>query len=108
VFIEIDRLSRNGTLLLERKGPGMYMLHLSGKRADFDRGLNPPRTGENMQLSSQKVDRPSQRTKAGAACAHARVIDYEFSADGKKTGNLVCKECGAIILDEHERSNSVD
>ncbi len=40
VFIEIDRLSRNGTLLLERKGPGIYILHLSDKcfkRSD----LNP-------------------------------------------------------------------
>jgi hypothetical protein len=32
VFIEIDRLRRNGTLLLERKDPGIYLIHLPGKR----------------------------------------------------------------------------
>jgi hypothetical protein len=28
VFIEVDRLSRDGTLLLERKDPGIYTIHL--------------------------------------------------------------------------------
>jgi hypothetical protein len=28
VFTEVDRLSREGTLLLERKDPGIYIVHL--------------------------------------------------------------------------------
>ncbi|TLY40508.1 MAG: hypothetical protein E6K59_10895 [Nitrospirae bacterium] len=28
VFIEVDRMSRNGRLLLERKGPGVYIINL--------------------------------------------------------------------------------
>jgi hypothetical protein len=61
-----------------------------------------------MPSSSKKADRLSQGTKSGAECAHARVVDYEFSDDGKKTGNLICKECDAIVFEEKERSNSVD
>jgi hypothetical protein len=28
VFIEVDRLSRDGMLILERKDPGIYIIHL--------------------------------------------------------------------------------
>jgi hypothetical protein len=28
VFMEVDRLSRDGTLILERKHPGIYIIHL--------------------------------------------------------------------------------
>jgi hypothetical protein len=28
VFIEVDRLSREGMLILERKDPGIYIIHL--------------------------------------------------------------------------------
>jgi hypothetical protein len=46
--------------------------------------------------------------KSQADCAHGRVVDYEFSADREKTGNLICRECGAIFLEENERPNGVD
>ena len=29
VFIEVDRLNRDGTLILERKDPGIYIIHLA-------------------------------------------------------------------------------
>ena len=32
-----------------------------------------------------------------STCRHRRAIDAEISADGKRTGNLICKECGAVF-----------
>jgi hypothetical protein len=34
-------------------------------------------------------------------------VDYELGADGKKTGNLICRECGAVFpeKDIHKVSN---
>jgi hypothetical protein len=86
VFIEIDRLSRDGILLLERTGPGMYIRHRSGKRSDLKSLPSPSMKAKNMPLSSKKAGPASKCTKSGAECAHERVVDYEFSEDGEKTG----------------------
>ncbi len=31
------------------------------------------------------------------ACTHGRVVDYVLSKEGKRTGALRCKECGAVF-----------
>lgn len=59
-------------------------------------------------MSSNKAGCPSTGIKSQADCAHGRVVDYELSADREKTGNLFCRECGAIFLEENERPNGVD
>jgi hypothetical protein len=61
-----------------------------------------------MPASSNKVDRRSHGTKSRTECTHARIVDYEYSKDGEKTGNLICIECGAIFFEENERPSSVD
>lgn len=57
-----------------------------------------------MPLSSNKPDRPGHAMKSRAECAHKRVVDYELSENREKTGNLICQECGAIFLEDNERS----
>ncbi len=37
-------------------------------------------------------------------CTHSRVVDYVLTKDGKRTGKLKCKECGAILPDERRGS----
>jgi hypothetical protein len=59
-------------------------------------------------MSSNQAGCPSLGIKSQAECAHGRVVDYEISADGEKTDNLICRECGAIFPEENERSNGVD
>jgi hypothetical protein len=59
-------------------------------------------------MSSNKAGSPSIGIKSQAACAHGRVVDYERSEEREKTGNLICRECGAIFTEENERPNGVD
>jgi formylmethanofuran dehydrogenase subunit E len=30
-------------------------------------------------------------------CAHQRMVDDHYNEQGKKTGRLVCRECGEVI-----------
>ena len=46
--------------------------------------------------------------KSQDRCGHQRVVDYEVSDEGERTGNLICRECGAILLEEKECSSLVD
>ena len=32
-------------------------------------------------------------------CVHQRMVDGHFNEKGKPTGNVVCRECGAVISD---------
>lgn len=34
-----------------------------------------------------------------AVCAHQRMVDDHYNEQGKKTGRLVCRECGEVIPD---------
>ncbi len=48
-------------------------------------------------MSSNEAGRSSQGDKSQEGCAHKKVVDYELAETGKRTGNLICKECGTII-----------
>ncbi len=38
------------------------------------------------------------KTKHGdKLCHHTRIVDSLIAQDGQNTGNLVCRECGAIF-----------
>ena len=39
------------------------------------------------------------KAKGDRHCTHARVVDYLEDLKGKKTGPLVCHECGTIFPD---------
>ncbi len=39
------------------------------------------------------------RAKKNPACTHSRMVDYVYSKKGEKTGQLFCKECGAVLPD---------
>ena len=39
------------------------------------------------------------RTKSALSCTHNRMVDDVRSANGAKTGQLVCKECQAEFPD---------
>ena len=32
-------------------------------------------------------------------CVHQRMVDYHFNEKDQATGNVVCRECGAVIPD---------
>jgi hypothetical protein len=34
-----------------------------------------------------------------AVCVHQRMVDDHYNAQGKKTGRMVCRECGEVIHD---------
>lgn len=42
---------------------------------------------------------PDVKRKTSTACTHSRMLADEYTADNKKTGKLICKECGAIVSD---------
>lgn len=42
--------------------------------------------------SSSKHEPP-----ANSPCAHNRMVEDERTPDGKKSGRLVCMECGAVL-----------
>jgi hypothetical protein len=45
-----------------------------------------------------RLDQPSDSGWSGkGSCEHRRMVDDERSKSGKKTGRLICIECGAII-----------
>lgn len=49
--------------------------------------------------ASRKVqgDHKQQVARKQSVCLHNRLVDDERMADGRTTGKLICKECGAII-----------
>lgn len=53
---------------------------------------------------------PSQetivRTKATAPCTHNRLVDEVLSANGAKTGRLLCMECQAEFPDPLYHTNT--
>lgn len=41
----------------------------------------------------------SSKSNLPKVCVHQRVVDSHFNGKGKPSGNLVCRECGAVIPD---------
>ena len=37
--------------------------------------------------------------KDAASCAHGRMVADEYGKNNKRTGNVVCQECGTVIPD---------
>lgn len=44
--------------------------------------------------SSNRQEPPVKR-----ACAHSRMVEDERTPDGKKSGRLICMECGTVLPD---------
>lgn len=44
--------------------------------------------------SSSKHDPPAK-----LPCAHSRMVEDERTPDGKKSGRLICMECGTVLPD---------
>lgn len=38
-----------------------------------------------------------QESPATPPCTHNRMVDDEKTSDGKKSGRLVCMECGTVL-----------
>ena len=41
----------------------------------------------------------TSKSKLAKVCVHQRVVDSHFNGKGQPSGNLVCRECGAVIPD---------
>ena len=39
------------------------------------------------------------KLKRARACVHQRMLDYHYNEKAQPSGNLVCRECGAVIPD---------
>jgi len=39
------------------------------------------------------------KPKTARACVHQRMLDYHYNEKTQPSGNLVCRECGAVIPD---------
>jgi len=57
----------------------------------------PAEGGSQMADEAGRLKEEKNRQKP---CTHSRVVDYVLTKDGKRTGKLKCKECGAILPDE--------
>jgi len=44
------------------------------------------------------MNKISTPTKA-KGCVHQRMVDYQYNEHAQPSGNLVCRECGAVIPD---------
>ncbi|MDH5426942.1 MAG: hypothetical protein OEZ57_02415 [Nitrospirota bacterium] len=55
--------------------------------------MNADKTGR-----VNKINGTSTRTKANG-CVHQRMMDSHYNEKGQSTGNVVCRECGAVIPD---------
>lgn len=54
--------------------------------------------------------KPGNQEKAVAAnekqdCTHQRIVDFHVDASGRRTGNVVCRECRAVIPDPLKHSS---
>ena len=41
----------------------------------------------------------TSKLKKTRVCVHQRMLDYHFNEKAQPSGNLVCRECGAVIPD---------
>jgi hypothetical protein len=44
----------------------------------------------------------TSKTKKAKVCVHQRMVDYHYNEKAQPSGNLVCRECGAVIPDPTE------
>lgn len=49
-------------------------------------------------VKSVEVDGIKKNGKS-VICAHQRMVDNHYNEEGRRTGNLVCRECGEVIHD---------
>lgn len=60
-----------------------------GVRGNFD---------EEVRMNPNKAGHVNEGITSGEkTCAHQRMVDEHYNEQGKKTGFLVCRECGAVI-----------
>jgi hypothetical protein len=55
-------------------------------------------------MNAEKADyvngqKGTSKPKAGKACVHQRMLDYHYNEKAQPSGNLMCRECGAVIPD---------
>lgn len=51
-------------------------------------------------MGADEAGRLNDGKNPSKPCTHSRVVDHVLSKEGKRTGKLKCKECGAIFPDE--------
>lgn len=49
-----------------------------------------------------------QESPANSSCTHSRMVDDEQAPDGKKSGRLVCVECGTVLPTAAPLNTSTD
>ena len=39
----------------------------------------------------------TSKPKRGKVCVHQRMVSSQYNEKGQVTGNVICRECGAVI-----------
>ena len=61
------------------------------------------RKGVSM-MNADQVERlngfsRTSKPKKAKLCVHSRIVEYHYDDEGLATGNVVCRECRAVIPD---------
>jgi len=64
-------------------------------------GVNPE---GGLSMNSHKGghvngEKGTSKPKKAKVCVHQRVLGRHFNEEGQASGNLVCRECGAVVPD---------
>ena len=49
----------------------------------------------------------ASKPKRAKVCVHQRIVSCHYNEKGQPSGNLVCRECGAVIPDPAKESFGV-
>ena len=52
----------------------------------------------------EEAGRLKRGKETAQPCTHSRLVDYHLSKEGRRTGKLICKECGAIFLEKKKET----
>ncbi len=50
-------------------------------------------------MKSDEAGHLTHYTETPETCAHSRLVDYVQTNDGRRTGQLRCRECGTVFPD---------
>ena len=51
------------------------------------------------KAGKKKKKNGTSKPKVARVCVHQRMLDYHYNEKAQPSGNLVCRECGAVISD---------
>jgi hypothetical protein len=66
---------------------------------EFEKNLKGARTMNADQAGRINGLSRTSKPKKAKVCVHGRMVEYHYDDEGQATGNVVCRECWAVIPD---------